>query len=76
MSNIIIVTLGAICLGLVIRLFFLQRKLDTLFEDMAYIVGEYNQLIDRFEDTTKMYSKLTKHFRKQIEEEGFDLKVQ
>lgn len=76
MSNIIIITLGGICLGLVIRLFILQRKLDTLFVDMVYIVKEYNQLTERFEDTTKMYSKLTKHFRKQIEEEGFDLKVQ
>jgi len=76
LSNIIIITLGGICLGLVIRLFILQRKLDTLFVDMVYIVKEYNQLTERFEDTTKMYSKLTKHFRKQIEEEGFDLKVQ
>jgi predicted patatin/cPLA2 family phospholipase len=62
-----------ICIGLLIRLFYLEHKFEKLKEGLSSMWSDYNYIRKRFEDTANEYSKLVKRFRKQIEEEGFNI---
>ena len=73
MSNIFLIVVSVICVGLLIRLFYLERKFEKLKEGLSSMWNDYNYIRKRFEDTANEYSKLVKRFRKQIEEEGFNI---